>query len=48
MCEDHGLDHVQVVGLHDLMLKAIEPPAAMRVAAPTEAAASEAVATTTP
>ena len=31
VCEDNGLDHVQVVGLHDLVLKAIEAPAFMRV-----------------
>ncbi len=31
VCEDHGLDHVQVVGLHDLVLKAIVPPPPMRV-----------------
>ena len=31
VCEDHGLDHVEVVGLHDLILKAIEPPRSMRV-----------------
>ncbi len=48
VCEDHGLDHVQVVGLHDLMLKAIEPPAAMRVAADAAAVAAEPAATTTP
>ncbi|MEP0775601.1 MAG: (Fe-S)-binding protein [Acidobacteriota bacterium] len=28
ICEDHGLSHVQVVGLHDLVLRAIEMPAA--------------------
>jgi Fe-S oxidoreductase len=31
VCEDHGLEHAQVVGLHDLILKAIEPPDFMRV-----------------
>lgn len=31
VCEDHGLEHVRVVGLHDLLLKAIEVPASMRV-----------------
>lgn len=31
VCEDHGLDHVQVVGLHDLVLKALVPPPPMRV-----------------
>jgi len=31
VCEDHGLEHAQVVGLHDLILKAIEPPDSMRV-----------------
>jgi len=34
VCEDHGLDHVQVVGLHDLILKAIEPPEFMKVKKP--------------
>jgi [DsrC]-trisulfide reductase subunit K len=34
VCEDHGLDHVQVVGLHDLILKALVPPAGMRVEKP--------------
>jgi len=34
VCEDNGLEHVQVVGLHDLLLKALVPPAAMKVAAP--------------
>jgi Fe-S oxidoreductase len=32
VCEDHGLDEVRVVGLHDLVLQAIEPPAWMRTA----------------
>lgn len=36
VCEDHGLDHVQVVGLHDLILKAIEPPDFMKVEKPEE------------
>ena len=31
VCEDHGLDHVQVVGLHDLILRAIEVPEHMKV-----------------
>lgn len=31
VCEDHGLEHAQVIGLHDLILKAIEPPEFMRV-----------------
>ncbi|MCG6962028.1 MAG: (Fe-S)-binding protein [Acidobacteria bacterium] len=31
VCEDNDLEHVQVVGLHDLILKAIVPPAEMRV-----------------
>jgi Fe-S oxidoreductase len=31
VCEDHGLDHVKVVGLHDLVLEAIVPPAHMRI-----------------
>ncbi len=46
VCEDHGLDHVQVVGLHDLVLKAIEAPAHMRVgaeAAPADGGADGAV-----
>jgi len=42
VCEDNGLDHVQVVGLHDLILKAIEPPEHMKVEPPPE----EAVGTT--
>jgi len=37
VCEDHGLDQVQVVGLHDLILKAIEPPEFMKVEKPAEA-----------
>lgn len=35
VCEDNGLDHVQVVGLHDLILKAIEAPAEMKVGSET-------------
>jgi Fe-S oxidoreductase len=31
VCEDNGLEHTQVVGLHDLILKAIDPPEFMRV-----------------
>ena len=31
VCEDHGLDAVRVVGLHDLILQAIEPPEWMKV-----------------
>ncbi len=31
VCQDNGLDHVRVVGLHDLILRAMEAPAAMRV-----------------
>lgn len=31
VCEDHGLDQVQVVGLHDLVLRAMVAPARMRV-----------------
>lgn len=38
VCEDNGLGQVQVVGLHDLILKAIEAPEFMRVG---EAAAAE-------
>jgi Fe-S oxidoreductase len=33
VCEDHHLDHVKVVGLHDLLLLALEPPDFMKVAA---------------
>ncbi len=40
VCDDHGLGHVKVVGLHDLVLKAIEPPAAMRVDAEEKGGAS--------
>jgi Fe-S oxidoreductase len=36
VCDDHGLCHVKVVGLHDLVLKAIEPPASMRIESPAE------------
>lgn len=39
VCDDHGLGHVKVVGLHDLVLKAIEPPAAMRMDADTKGGA---------
>ncbi len=38
VCDDHGLDHVEVVGLHDLVLKAIEAPEHMRIP-PEEASA---------
>jgi len=31
VCDDHGLGHVRVVGLHDLLLHAIEPPPEMRL-----------------
>jgi Fe-S oxidoreductase len=34
VCEDNGLGHVRVVGLHDLMLKAIEPPEFMKIKEP--------------
>jgi Fe-S oxidoreductase len=34
VCEDNGLENVQVVGLHDLILKAIEAPDSMRVSRP--------------
>ena len=36
VCDDHGLGHVKVVGLHDLLLKAIVPPASMRMDADTK------------
>jgi Fe-S oxidoreductase len=38
VCEDHGLTDVRVVGLHDLVLRAIEPPASMRPTPPADAA----------
>jgi Fe-S oxidoreductase len=31
VCQDHGLENVTVCGLHDLVLKAIDPPDWMRV-----------------
>ena len=31
VCDDNGLGHVRVVGLHDLVLDALEAPAFMRV-----------------
>jgi Fe-S oxidoreductase len=30
VCEDNGLDDVEVVGLHDLLVKAIELPESMK------------------
>jgi len=36
VCEDHGLEHAKVIGLHDLILKAMEPPDFMRVEKPPE------------
>ena len=42
VCEDHGLDHVRVVGLHDLLVKAIVPPRAMRIEKQDEDAVGEA------
>jgi len=33
VCEDHGLDHVKVVGLHDLVLRALIAPPEMVVSA---------------
>jgi Fe-S oxidoreductase len=39
ICEDHGLDHVKVVGLHDLVLRALVAPEEMRVG---DAAAADA------
>ena len=36
VCEDHGLDHVKVVGLHDLLLEALIPPPGMVVEEPTK------------
>jgi hypothetical protein len=41
VCEDHGLDHVRVVGLHDLLVKAIVPPPAMLVESAIETDADE-------
>jgi Fe-S oxidoreductase len=37
VCEDNDLGHVRVVGLHDLILKAIEPPEFMKVRKEAEA-----------
>ena len=37
VCEDHGLDHVHVVGLHDLLLKALIPPEHMIISEGEEA-----------
>ncbi len=34
VCEDHGLNDVRVVGLHDLLLEALVPPESMRVPEP--------------
>jgi len=31
VCEDHGLDHVKVVGLHDLILRAMVAPEHMKI-----------------
>jgi Fe-S oxidoreductase len=36
VCEDNGLEHVQIVGLHDLIFKALVPTEEMIVSAPTE------------
>jgi len=33
VCEDNGLEKVRVIGLHDLILEALEPPESMRLAA---------------
>ena len=43
VCEDHGLDHVRVVGLHDLLVKAIVPPKAMLIENQDEAEDKDAV-----
>jgi Fe-S oxidoreductase len=34
VCEDHHLDHVKIVGLHDLLLQALVPPDFMKAEAP--------------
>jgi Fe-S oxidoreductase len=44
VCEDNGLDHVQVLGLHDLVLRAIEAPEWMRIAKDDERTENEAAA----
>ncbi|MCP4901861.1 MAG: (Fe-S)-binding protein [bacterium] len=36
VCEDNGLEHVQIVGLHDLIFKALVPTEEMIVSAPNE------------
>ncbi len=36
LCEAHGLEGVRVRGLHDLVLEALEPPEAMKVAPSTD------------
>jgi Fe-S oxidoreductase len=43
VCEDNGLGEVQVVGLHDLVLKAIEAPASMKASGADKAGVTEAV-----
>jgi len=43
VCEDNGLGHVRVVGLHDLLLKAIEPPDFMKVKEPADDVKPESV-----
>jgi Fe-S oxidoreductase len=47
VCADHGLE-VQVVGLHDLLLKALVVPDAMKVAPPTDPPATQAAEEVTP
>jgi Fe-S oxidoreductase len=41
VCDDNGLGHVKVVGLHDLVLPAIQPPEFMRIAAEPGAPAAD-------
>lgn len=41
VCEDHGLGNVQVVGLHDLVLRAMEPPERMKTPRPATASGRE-------
>lgn len=36
VCEDNGLEHVRIVGLHDLIFKALIPPQHMVISNPTQ------------
>jgi len=47
VCQDHGLEDVEIVGLHDLLLKAIDfPEQEVQEKKPAEAAVSESEETT--